>query len=77
MLSIWDGAKCSKQASVRTHDERCTGLAWHPHAGASGRSEGVLALATGGVDGSAVLLDAQGKQLRRIKVRCCLALKPT
>jgi hypothetical protein len=74
MLNIWETSQCKRQATVRTHEERCTGVAWHPHAGAAGRGEGVLALATGGVDGSAVLLGAEGKQLRRLQVSACPGL---
>jgi hypothetical protein len=69
MLSIWDATSCQRQQLVRTHDERTTGVAWHPHASASGRTDDVLALATGGVDGSAALLGGAGKQLRRLQVR--------
>ncbi len=42
------------------------GLAWHPHAGAPGQSEGAPVLATGGADTTARLWSGSGQLLRTL-----------
>lgn len=59
MLVCWDVSQgCRKQWGVRAHDERCTGLAWHPMANQAGAT---VALATGSADRTARLFNSAGE----------------
>ncbi|CAL8460668.1 g198 [Coccomyxa elongata] len=64
LLKLWSIPGCQRQLTIKAHADRVTGLAWHPHAGAPGQGEDAPALVTGGVDSTARLWSASGKQLR-------------
>jgi hypothetical protein len=48
-MTCWNvnGRACTKVWSVRAHDERCTGIAWHPSAGPAHMANGVTANGNG------------------------------
>lgn len=80
MLSTWTAPGCKRVWAVRAHEERCTGVAWHPHAAseavlegvvaggsdAQPSSSGVVALATASADCTARLWSPAGKLLRAL-----------
>ncbi|EIE25482.1 WD40 repeat-like protein [Coccomyxa subellipsoidea C-169] len=66
LLKLWTVPDCQKQITIKAHADRVTGVAWHPHAGAPGQGEDAPALVTGGVDTTARLWSASGKQLRTL-----------
>jgi len=65
LLVTWDVAQgCTKRWATRAHEERCTGVAWHPMADQAGAS---VALATGSADRTARLFSSTGKLVRTLE----------
>lgn len=64
-LCVWAAPSCQRRFAVRAHEERCTGVAWHPQAGTS-QSELAVNLATGSADNTARLFTANGDLLRQL-----------
>ncbi|CAK0746230.1 hypothetical protein CVIRNUC_001676 [Coccomyxa viridis] len=65
LVKVWAVPACQKTRTIKAHDNRITGLAWHPHAGAPGQPDTAPILATGSADMSARLWSASGQELHR------------
>ena len=74
-VSVWNAADCAKQFAARSHDERCTDVAWHPAARLSQTAESVN-LATGGADGTAALMNGSGELQLGCSLTAYLLLPP-
>jgi len=69
-MSVWSvGEGCKKKWTVRAHEERCTGVVWHP--GSAGLVEDsasqAVCLATASADCTARLFTPSGKLLRKLE----------
>ena len=66
LVQLWGGlpTKCDKVQTLRAHDERVSGVAWHPAVsgvvGGAGGGADAVAFATAGCDKTAKLWNAQG-----------------
>lgn len=49
VAKVWSVPACKMNASFQAHQERCTGIAWHPHAQEDVPEE-TLSIATGSAD---------------------------
>lgn len=66
LARIWRVPDCQMELSVAAHDDRITGVAWHPHVNQSSP----VAFATGSADQTAKLWNAQGTSLLSIFEAC-------
>eukprot|EP00891_Asterochloris_glomerata_P000483 jgi/Astpho2/483/e_gw1.00011.43.1_t len=66
LLKLWGLPACDKRLTIKAHEDRITGLAWHPAAGTHSQQQKVLALATAGSDCTAKLFSGQGDLLRTL-----------
>lgn len=77
-VQLWTGLEqgvCNKAQTLRAHDERISGVAWHPHAdGDAAAASDALAFATGACDKLARLWSAQG--VCRLVVFSSVSAKP-
>ena len=65
MVKVWSVPGCHLELSIAAHDDRITGVAWHPlvHASSS------VAFATAAADRTAKLWNAKGSAL--VIGECC------
>ncbi|KAL0035002.1 hypothetical protein WJX79_005530 [Trebouxia sp. C0005] len=60
LLKLWLVPDCQKKLTIKAHDDRVTGIAWHP---SPSQTPGTVQLVTGSADKTARLFSGEGKQL--------------
>eukprot|EP00955_Chlamydomonas_euryale_P092909 364743-Chlamydomonas_euryale.AAC.108 len=63
VVSLFRSTGCAKLLAAPVHEERCTDVSWHPHAGL-GQGSSAVHLATGCADSTAALLSESGANMQ-------------
>ncbi|DBB14069.1 TPA: hypothetical protein ACH3X3_001030 [Trebouxia sp. C0006] len=74
LLKLWSVPDCQKKLTIKAHDDRVTGIAWHP---SPSQTPGTVQLVTGSADKTARLFSGEGKQLGSLQAALCCELQPT